>query len=466
MKIKNIFFVFFISLVSLIISLSLVSAINVEVSKKSLDEIYIKDLRKPIEVTLKIKNIGNSDYFEFYNLVGFFISPSKKVYIQKGEEKEINLQITPLTNILPERGFYTLPYFIKSSDGSNKELELMFKIVELKDVFTVAASDIEPTSTFVEVSITNKENVKFENVSARFSSPFFKIDKKFDFGPRETKKFNVTLDKEEFKDLTAGFYTIIADIDVENKQTRVEGIVRFVEKNIVTTTKEEFGFLVNTQIIEKNNEGNLVETSEVVVKKNVISRLFTSFSPEPDVVERKGKDVYYTWVVKVNPGETRRILVKTNWLFPFLIICFLILVVMLAIQYSRQDIVLKKRISFVRARGGEFALKVSILIFARKFVERVSLIDKLPSIVELYERFGGEAPTRVDKKNRRLEWNFDQLHPGEKRIVSYIVYSKIGVLGRFGLPEATAIYEREGNIKETESNVAFFVSEQRKTSIE
>jgi len=46
--------------------------------------------------------------------------------------------------------------------------------------------------------------------------------------------------------------------------------------------------------------------------------------------------------------------------------------------------------------------------------------------------------------------------------VSYIVYSKIGVLGKFALPPTTAIYEKEGKIKETESNKAYFMAEERK----
>jgi len=44
--------------------------------------------------------------------------------------------------------------------------------------------------------------------------------------------------------------------------------------------------------------------------------------------------------------------------------------------------------------------------------------------------------------------------------MTYIIYSKVGVLGRFALPTATAIYEKEGNIHETESNKAFFMAEQ------
>ena len=67
----------------------------------------------------------------------------------------------------------------------------------------------------------------------------------------------------------------------------------------------------------------------------------------------------------------------------------------------------------------------------------------------------------MDEKNRRIEWNFEKLEAGEIRVISYIIYSKVGVLGKFALPSASAIFEREGEIKEERSNRAFFLAEQR-----
>ena len=131
--------------------------------------------------------------------------------------------------------------------------------------------------------------------------------------------------------------------------------------------------------------------------------------------------------------------------------------------YLTSDIILKKKINFVKTKGGEFALKVSIKVKARRAIERISIMDKLPPIVKLYERYGTIAPDRIDEKKRRIEWNLGSLNEGEDHILSYIIYSKIGVVGKFELPSAKAIYEREGKIKETSSNRVFFVSEPKKT---
>ena len=157
---------------------------------------------------------------------------------------------------------------------------------------------------------------------------------------------------------------------------------------------------------------------------------------------------------------------KTNWLFPLLVILFIATIVILTKQYSKTNLVLKKKVSFVKAKGGEFALKVSIFVVAKKYIEKVSIIDKLPPLVKIYERFGGEKPSRINEKGKKVEWEFEKLEAGEIRMLSYIIYSKIGVMGKFALPATTAIYERNGEISESKSNRAFFIAEQRNKDLE
>ena len=198
-----------------------------------------------------------------------------------------------------------------------------------------------------------------------------------------------------------------------------------------------------------------------MIKKNIVSRLFTHFSPEPNTVERSGFTVYYTWYNEMSPGEVLKITVKTNWILPLAIVLLIILVVILVKKSSHRNILLKKKVSFVNAKGGEFALKVMILVEARNSIERVSIIDRLPYLTKVHEKFGGVQPSRIDEKNKRIEWNFESMQPGERRVFSYIIYSKIGVLGKFALPSATAVYEREGKVKEAQSNQAFFMLEPR-----
>ena len=71
--------------------------------------------------------------------------------------------------------------------------------------------------------------------------------------------------------------------------------------------------------------------------------------------------------------------------------------------------IIRKKVSFVKSKGGEFALKVTLNLHARKYIEKIRLIDRLPPLVKLYEKFGIEKPIRTDEKNKRIEWAFEKL---------------------------------------------------------
>ena len=60
-----------------------------------------------------------------------------------------------------------------------------------------------------------------------------------------------------------------------------------------------------------------------------------------------------------------------------------------------------------------------------------------------------------------MDWNIPRLAEGEERIFTYVIYSKLRIVGRFELPSATGIYEVEGKIHETKSNRTFFINEPR-----
>ena len=448
-------------LLALLLILPAISAVNLEVAKKSSGEVLIAGLNEPVIFDLEIKNLGAKDNLEFYNLVGFEMFPVGKTPINAGETKEVQLKFSPIGEF-PYRGAYTFSYYIRGDDNSEITQPITFRSIDLKDAFEIGAGEINSEENSAEIYLRNKVNFDFEKIELEVTSAFFNFKETFALDSKQRKNFTVQLNKEDFKKLTAGFYTLNAEIKVKNEKAELQESLKFVEKNLLTTTKKDYGLVINTQIITKINEGNVVENSEIKIQKNIISRLFTTFSPEPDIIERKGFKINYAWIDQINPGESLEIKVKTNWLFPLIIIFFIIAIIILAKKYSMQDLVLRKKVSFLKAKGGEFALKITIFAHSRKYLERVNIVDRLPALTKVYEKFGTEKPSRIDEKNKRIEWNFEKLEAGETRILNYILYSKIGVLGKFALPPATSIYEKDGKIKESVSNKAFFVSEQKR----
>ncbi len=434
------------------------SALNLEVTQPVSKSAMILGLNKPAVIDIQIKNNGASDNLIFYTYFTPNMFPKGTTLVEAGKTENVRLEFYP-----PERiknsGYQTFDYFILGQDGSEIKKTLTINVAELSEAFEIGSGEVDIQSETIEIYIHNKINFNFEDIHAEFSSPFFKIDEEFSLGPNQRKNFVVGLDREDFKKLIAGFYTLNAKIEVDKIKTELEAPIRFIEKDILTETKKDYGFIINTKIITKTNEGNLVSETQTLIKKNILSRLFTTFSPEPDLTERQGFNVYYTWNSEINPGESYEIKVQTNWLLPFLLVILIIVIVGITKYYSNRNLVLRKRVSFVKTKGGEFAIKISVGVHAKSYIEKVNIFEKVPALMKVHNKFGTEVPSKVDEKLKKIEWRFDKLEKGETRVLSYILYSKVGIVGKFALPRTNALFEREGRIFERNSNQTFFVIE-------
>ena len=244
-------------------------------------------------------------------------------------------------------------------------------------------------------------------------------------------------------------------------EKKIEGNLYLGEKKGITTTEDKSGLLIRTQTITKTNAGNVLENIQVKITKNIFSRLFTTFNTEPNIIERKGFTIEYTWTKqKLNPTEAFTIKAKTNYIFPFLIIIVVAVALFGFKRFTETKIEVKKSVHHVKTKHGEFALKITLSLKAKKNVENVTLIDKVPAIVKIYKKFGMTKPDKIDAESRRIHWNIGDLNSGEERLFTYIVYSKVGIVGKFSLPEALAVFEKDGKIHEIKSNKVFFMSDQ------
>ena len=80
-------------LLVLVVILPSVLAINLIVQEESSNKVIIQGLNEPAIFNLKIKNLGLSDNFQFYNLLGFSMAPKGTVKINNSETKDVKLII-------------------------------------------------------------------------------------------------------------------------------------------------------------------------------------------------------------------------------------------------------------------------------------------------------------------------------------------------------------------------------------
>lgn len=442
-----------------VLFLSLTSAL--EFSSDINSTIIVREFNNPIEFNITITNITPGKY-NIYTLADIDLKP-RETFDFEEETVTKTISITPTSN-LKTNGYYTFKYILHHRGIEKIEEQLTINIVSLEDIIEIGSDKINTESSKVEFYIQNLENVKLENITATFNSILFSTKQTFTLNPNEKLYITTQVDETTLATTKAGVYKIEAEFETLEGIKSINGNIYIGETKGITTTEDISGLLIKTQIISKINTGNVLENVKIEIQRNFISRFFTSFNIEPLYTVRNNANIEYTWIKEsLGPGEMYTVTAKTNYIFPILIIIFAIFAIAGFKRFVETKIEIKKSVSHVKTKNGEFALKIKLFVKARKNIENVTLIDKVPAIVKIYNKFGTLKPDKIDPESRRLHWHLGDLNAGEVRILSYIVYSKVGIVGKFSLPEAVAVFESEGKIHETPSNSVFFLSDQVST---
>ena len=443
-------------LTSLFFVLLISSVSALQITQRVIDEVIVPDFEKPAQVELTIRD-ADEGFYNIYTLTDVYISPTNSIRLNEGTNK-IVIEIHP-TQHLKQRGHYTFAYSVKKIDGDNFPDKITLKVADFADLVEISSDTIDISSNKITFYVQNKENTEMQNIKARFSSVLFNEEREFDLNPRQKTEITINADDEKLRSTRAGVYIIKADVETKEGIKTIEGKLYLGEKKGLLSEDDSNGIIINTRTITRVNSGNVPEVVEVEIKKNIFSGLFTTFNIEPTSKERRWLTVTYIWNEKVEPAEMLTIRAKTNYLIPILLAFFAAILIIGLKRFKETKVEVTKSVHRVSAKGGEFALKVRISIKARKNVENVSLIDKIPGVVKVYEKFGLVKPDKIDSANRRLQWNVGNLNAGEERVFNYMVYSKVGIVGTFSLPEALVVFEENSEIKEVESNRALFTHE-------
>jgi hypothetical protein len=369
----------------------------------------------------------------------------------------IEVKAYPSKELREREGSLTFQYQIKHSNGVYQD-NIEAKIVSINQAIQIKPFNLKPGEANVIVEIRNTQNTNIEEMSITLDSQFFKKQQVVSFKPYESKNITIALDADKIKKINAGPYIVTAEISLGKAYVKITGVLNYLERQGTSIKTDNTGFIVRSTNTIKTNEGNVVVQDSIEAQRDIISRLFTSYSVSPTAVERKGLMVKYLWTHELKPGDSWNVSVTTNYTLPFLLILLVVMISSLVSIYSRTNVSVAKSVSFVRTKGGEFALKVRLSVRAKNHVDNIQLIDRLPGVTQLYEKYG-TRPDKIDAQTKRLFWNIPKLQAGEERSFSYIIYSKINPMGRFELPAAAALYEKDGKMHEVLSNRAFFASE-------
>jgi len=437
--------------------ISPVLALNINVEKIGKESIVIAELNNPAVFDLVITNNEKSDNFEVYTLVGVSMSPKGTFSLPLGETTmEVKAYLSD--DLMKYRGPFIFEYQLRSPNVGIFRDNLMVNIVELNEVVEVSPVFINPEDEEATISIKSVQNTNLNNLSIKLKSVFFEFEEEISLEPFESINISKEINWNDLRKIKAGPYVLTLDLELEDAKARLEGIISYLEKEGTSVYRSSSGFLIRENIIGKTNEGNIPLVMDIDTRRDVLTRLFTSYSIEPISTRRSGLFVDYSWEKSLEPGESFEVISTTNYTFPFLLIVLIVVVALVSKLYIRTSLTMKKRVSYVKTKGGELALKINLRLKANKNLRNIKIVDHIPLMTKLYDKFG-RRPDRIDEKKRKIYWDVESLNAGEERVLSYIIYSKIKVVGRFEIPAAMAVYE-VGEVKEkSSSNRTFFVAD-------
>jgi hypothetical protein len=444
-------------LIAIILVLSFVSAgPDLLVEEISKGNVIISELNNPAVFDFVIINNNESEFVEIYTLVGVSMSPKGTFEIPSGTST-IEVQAWPDEEFRMNEGLYSFEYQIKGSREIYKD-KLNIRVIKLKDVFEIESGEINPGESKVTIVVKNLVNSNLKDVNFNFKSDFFDLNKKLNLGPFEEIIVDIDVDTRKFPRLMAGVYDLKVNVGVQNKTVEYLSEIKYIEKEKTDLLSKSSGIVIRKTILTRINQGNTDINGIASMKRDILSRLFTSFDEDPIKSERNGLVVEYFWEKRLRPGESFSIEARTNYTFPVILVFLIIIIGLLVKVYTMTAVGVRKNVSYVKTKGGEFALRVRVIIRARKEIENVTVLDRLPGMTKLYEKFG-HKPDEIDHQRRLLKWNLTNVRKGEERVFTYIIYSKLQTMGRFELPSAKVSFQVNGEKKEVTSNRAYFVSE-------
>lgn len=446
---------FVLSIATILLMLTFASALSIEVEKTEKESTIISELSNPAVFDFTITNKGASEDVRIYSFVGVSFEPS--TFTLPGGKSTVEIKAYPSSKIRADDGVYRFDYEIKGTGSDLFKDTLAIKIIKLEDILEVRPSSIKYGDEKATIELTNLQNIKVENMRIAFSSVFFDEEKTISFKPLEKKEVTLNVKTNEIKDLAAGSYVVNLEINLQNASATTESAVSYIEQENIAVSKKSEGTIIRSTTLTRTNEGNLEVPDRIEITKNVLTRLFTTFSAEPLSTERRGVLISYRWEKDLKPGESWTITSKTNYTLPFILIILVVLSAFFVYIYSRTAVVLKKRCHFVKTTGNGFALKVVLHLKARKAVDNAEVFDRIPGAMQLYDK--GGMPHKYDERLGRLSWKMDRLNAGEERIFSYIVYSKIKIVGRLELAPAIVHFVKNNKTQYVSSNRTFFASE-------
>lgn len=451
-------------IIVLMLLMPFVSA-EIEISKTAVVDTVAKEVTTPAVYNYTLYNNNNEkDNVTIYTLLDMALSAKDAISVLPEERKNFIFEIYPGDQLRRKEGFYLFTYYIKSQNSPEVKDTFFAKVVSLYEALELTMPiKIYLNDTTAVFKIKNKANLYMPGARFSISSAVLNYAQTVNINPNSDTEIDVPLG-DIMRKYEAGQYAAEISLSMDGKEAwKITDSITLDSILQITSKETEKGwFLYPVRHIVKRNDGNTVVTASARVEKDPLSKIFTKSSVAPTSIKLiKGKFVY-EFQKDLKPNDSFVVDVKTNYLLPLIVLLLIGAVAAFLWMSTTKPVVLTKRVTKVKTKGGEFAFKINL--FLKSFIDskNIKIIDLAPgALPNIYNQFGAILP--VDIKGRRIEWRIDRLHKGEERVFSYVVYSKFPLFGEINVPKASALYQDMlDRNKATHSNSILFLAEEKR----
>ncbi|MBS3097146.1 hypothetical protein J4480_06970 [Candidatus Woesearchaeota archaeon] len=309
---------------------------------------------------------------------------------------------------------------------------------------SISPEKFDPRKEFtIKILLNNQNPINYTNLTIKIESNLFKDEIHTPLGPREEKTIEIAKNLDGmaspqkdraviaiFKDDRMIVNPIVKEFEVEEYST---------QENL---PKEQSFLKIRRGVRVSSNNPDYSGT--IKIGTTLIKNLFMTTYPKAELVS-ENEQHYLIWQAK--PGEDKAMTVYTTENYrPIVVIIVLAIAAILLYFLFRSPLVVRKSIANIgMSEGGISDAKVVVRVKNRSpsQISSIEVMDSLPHIVHI-ERdlsIGSMQPHAVLKHPKGglvIKWNIEAIEPGDERVLSYRMRSRLPILGELSLPAASA----------------------------
>jgi len=309
---------------------------------------------------------------------------------------------------------------------------------------SISPEKIDPRGQFsIRIALNNQNPINYTNLTIKIEGNLFNDVINTPLGPKEEKTIELT---KKLDDMTAPQQDRMVVAVLKDERVIVNPIVKefsVIEYSTQQDTPKEESFLKikrGVKVVSNNPDYK----GEIKIETSPLKNLFLTTYPRAGTSKENGRQ-YLVWQVGLDKDKTMYVYTTENYR-PIVVIIFVVIAAIVLYFVFRSPMVVRKGIVNVgMSEGGISEAKIVVRVKNRSAnqLTNIEVIDHIPHIahVEKELSIGSMQPHAIlhhPKRGVMIKWAIETLEPGDERVLSYRMKSRLSILGEFSLPSATA----------------------------